>query len=302
MKRKHSASCLRRLRTVAKKSFTNRIVENIQERPDERHVTADEVDPYRGTERLTNARKVPLELIYPDPDQPRQNQKDFNDEALAELSLSIQRHGVLQPISVQKDDNGKFKLISGERRYHASIKAGLTEVPCIIMSPSDTKDKFAKQIVENLVRKDLNPIDKAYALLEYKNMLGENAPWEEVEKSLGISETRRKQFIRLLQLPEEIQKRITQIVRDKSTEITEKHARALLALKADPEKQWLLFSRMTLPGTAMTSDDAMREAQAMLAETKPKVETLKIDYTSKEELILKLKEKLAELEGAPGAP
>jgi ParB family chromosome partitioning protein len=167
----------------------------------------DEPIPARGgTRRIKSAKWIPIEKIQPDPAQPR---RDFNDASLAELAQSIGEYGVRQPIVVEHVEEGEsFQIVSGERRYRASKSVGLVEMPCIIQEQATQVLRFAQQLVENIHREDLSPIDKARALLEYKAILGDGNPWSEVEQKVGISETRRKQFTALLNLPEAMQKEI----------------------------------------------------------------------------------------------
>jgi len=97
-------------------------------------------------------------------------------------------------------------------------------------------------MIENIHREDFSPIDKARAIIEYKGLLGEGKPWSEVEQKIGISESRRKQFVSLLNLPAEIQSEIVAIgKRPSKNQLTEKHARALLMLNKMPDKQTELF-------------------------------------------------------------
>ncbi|MGE5682319.1 MAG: ParB/RepB/Spo0J family partition protein [Bacillota bacterium] len=282
------------------KSFLAQIERSFQERPGPRQVEpAVEYNHYKETKRLANARLVRIEQIMPDPNQPR---KEFKEEALKELAESIAKHGLLQPIAVESMEDGRFKLIVGERRYRACGIAGLTEIPCIVLSPEDSKDRFAKQLVENFVREDLNPIEKAYALLEYKDVLNESAKWEDVERSIGISDTRRKQFIRLLNLPEEMQNQI--VLRSRmaeATQITEGHARALLLLNNHPEEQRMLFNELTSSENKISSVEAMHLARRLRDKKNEGVvknKKLIFTYTSDEDLIRQLKKKLTELEGS----
>lgn len=281
------------------KSFLSQIERSFQEKPGQKQFeTPAEYSHYRETKRLANARLIRLEQIFPDPNQPR---KEFKEEALNELAESISRHGLLQPIAVESMDDGTFRLIVGERRFRASRLAGLTEIPCIVLSPGDSKDRFAKQLVENFVREDLNPIEKAYALLEYKDVLNTDAKWEEVERSIGISDTRRKQFIRLLNLPEEMQNQI--VLRSRmadASQITEGHARALLLLNNYPDEQRKLFHEMTSSDKKISSHEALKFARNIRDKKidKPlKTKKLVIEYNTVEELVTLLKKKLNELGG-----
>lgn len=285
---------------MSKKSFLSQIKVNIETKPDQSQVESDQKGLLlQKTKRLTNARIINLGDIYPDENQPR---KEFEDKALSELSESIKKHGLLQPIIVEARDDGNFKLIAGERRFRASKMSGLEEVPCMVLTPSDNADRYAKQLVENFVREDLSPIEKAYGLLEYKNLKGQSTTWTEVEDSLSISKTARKQFIRLLDLPEEMQDRIVLHSRrnGNKNQITEKHARALLLLNAKElkKKQAELFEDLIDPDKQITAEEALRTAREFrdsCLKKSPKKKKITFTYGSNEELKELLLKKLREL-------
>ena len=247
-----------------------------------------------GTKRLRNAKIIPIERIRPDPDQPR---KFIDQVRLQELASSIKEHGILQPISVEwvEDPKGGFyKIISGERRYQASLTVGVTEMPCIVQSDINSQKRYAQQLIENLQREDLSPIDKASALLECKERLGAEATWADVEKTVGIGETRRKQFIGLLNLPESLQKEIVATGRRPSqNQITEKHARALLLLNPFPEKQLDLFKQIKDSKESITGDEAIAKAKEIKG--KKALHHFAVSYKNERELLEKLQEKVKEL-------
>lgn len=247
-----------------------------------------------GTKRLKNAKLIPLDRIKPDPDQPR---KSFDQEKLTELANSIKEHGVLQPITVEfvtDDGEGFYKIISGERRYQASASLGLEEIPCIVQSNVSTQKRYAQQLIENIQREDLSPIDKATAILEYREKLGPEAVWADVERTVGISEIRRKQFISLLNLPENIQKDIVATGRKPSkNQITEKHARALLLLNSFPEKQLELFELIKTSPEPITGDSAIAKAKEIKG--KKALHHFSLTYKNERELLEKLEEKVKEL-------
>jgi ParB family chromosome partitioning protein len=256
-----------------------------------------------GSKRMKNAKWIATRKIQPDPTQPR---KDFNDSSLKELAQSIGEYGIRQPIVVEfLDQKGHFQIVSGERRYRASQIIGLEEMPCIIQEQAGGSLRFAQQLIENIHREDFSPIDKARALLEYKAMLGKESPWLEVERKIGISETRRKQFVSLLNLPEEMQSTIVAAgKRARANGITEKHARALLRLGKMPEQQAELFSLMMNGKASMTGDEAIAMAKSLKGEES--VQVFKVTYKTEAELISKLELTLSELkmcknsEGSPG--
>ena len=114
----------------------------------------------KGLFESTKVLFLPIAAISPNPDQPR---TCFSREGLEELAASIQELGVLQPLSVRRSKNGGYELISGERRLRASRMAGLTEVPCILVSV-DSQGSSLLALVENLQRRDLNFVEEATAL------------------------------------------------------------------------------------------------------------------------------------------
>jgi ParB family transcriptional regulator, chromosome partitioning protein len=277
----------------------SRLLEQVKTSVDSnRVVLASEPDQARaefeGTKRLKNAKLIPLAKIKPDPDQPR---KTFDQEKLHDLANSIKEHGVLQPISVEfVEDNqgGYYKIISGERRYQASCILKLEEMPCVVQSNVSTQNRYAQQLIENIQREDLSPIEKAVAILEFKERLGPEAVWADVEKTVGISDRRRKQFIQLLELPENIQKEIVATGRRPSkNQITEKHARALLLLNAFPEKQLELFELIKSSEEPLTGDEAINKAKEIKG--KKAVHHFSLSYKNERDLLAKLEEKVKEL-------
>lgn len=159
-----------------------------------------------------------LDDIIPNRFQPREI---FDEKALKELAISIREHGVIQPIIV-RSVNGKYEIIAGERRYKASALAGLTKIPAIIRNLDD-KESSKVALLENLQRKNLNPIEEART---YQKILEiDQMTQEELAKTMGKSQSSIANKIRLLSLPEEIQ---TALLKE---QISERHARALLNLK-----------------------------------------------------------------------
>lgn len=248
---------------------------------------------YEGTSRLKEARNIPVERIQPDPNQPR---KTFTEEALEELTASITRHGVLQPITVEYiHEEDYFRIISGERRYRAAQRAGLTHLPCIIRT-TDQKERLAQQLIENIQREDLSPIDKARGLLELKSALGKNAQWKDVEGATGLSERRRRQFLALLDLPEQLQKEVVALGRRPArNQVTEKHARALLRLRDYSDKQLELFERIKHSEVPITGDQAIRLAKEVVGSIDDRRHKIVFTYRTVEDLVEQLEAKLGEL-------
>ena len=165
---------------------------------------------------------LPAKSIRPNPAQPR---KIFREDALDELADSIRQHGILQPLSVRRVGNN-YELISGERRLRAAELAGVSDVPCILMSMDDRTSGFTA-LVENLQRQDLDFIEEALGirrLLEEHDMSQEQAA-----RLLGKSQSAVANKLRILRHSD----RVLTALRE--TELTERHARALLKLKAEEE-------------------------------------------------------------------
>lgn len=162
--------------------------------------------------------EINLTEIIANPNQPR---KFFDEKSLEELSLSIKEHGVFQPIILTKKE-GNFLIVSGERRYRASLLAGLTKIPAVVRSYSDSKIAEIS-LVENLQREDLSPIEEAVA---YSEIISEtNITQNELAKKVGKSRSYVTNIIGLLKLPEEIRTMLM------NKEITMGHARAISKLE-----------------------------------------------------------------------
>ncbi len=179
----------------------------------------------KGPETLVKITKV-----EPNREQPRKN---FDEDALLELSESIKQFGLLQPILVQ-DRKDYYEIIAGERRWRAAKLAGLKEVPVIIKNLTE-QEIVEIALIENIQREDLNPIEEALA---YKKLLEEfNLKQDEVAERVSKSRTAVTNSMRLLKLSEEVQRMIIDEM------ITTGHARALLGV-SDPEQQYLLAQRI----------------------------------------------------------
>lgn len=174
----------------------------------------------------TSWQQLPLNLIDPDPDQPRQH---FDETMLEQLSISISNHGVLQPILVMPHKN-RYRLIAGERRYRAAQIAGLKEIPAISREMS-VKDIRMVALVENIQREDLSPIEKAVSM---QRLITEHQLTHQVlAESLGSSRSQVSNLLRLLTLEQEVQEALSSRVIDMG------HARCLVGLDADDQKKWL---------------------------------------------------------------
>ena len=182
-------------------------------------------DPAKGPETLVNITKV-----EPNREQPRKN---FDEDALLELSESIKQYGLLQPILVQ-DRKDYFEIIAGERRWRAAKLAGLKQVPVIIKNLTD-QEIVEISLIENIQRENLNPIEEAQA---YKRLLNEfHLKQDEVAERVSKSRTAVTNSMRLLKLSDDVQRMVIDEM------ITTGHARALLGVE-DPAEQYNLAQRI----------------------------------------------------------
>ena len=173
------------------------------------------------SEQKSSNNKISISSIVPNKNQPR---KSFENTALEELTNSIKERGIIQPLIVRKSDdqNDKFELIAGERRWQAAQSAGLHEVPVVIIEADNLKS-LELAIIENVQRKDLNPIEEAES---YKNLM-ENFGYdhEKVSKFIGKSRSHIINSLRLLTLPERVINMI------KEEKISQGHAKILVGLE-----------------------------------------------------------------------
>ncbi|MDQ3514898.1 MAG: ParB/RepB/Spo0J family partition protein [Chloroflexota bacterium] len=205
-----------------------------------------------GVSDLPAAKEIRLDRIQPDPDQPR---RTFDEEKLAELADSIRLEGILQPIAVSYDvPRDTYVVVHGERRWRAAGLAGLEAIPAIVRDVPDER-RLIQQLMENVVRDDLNAIDRAAALRALKVRLGDVA-WEQVAEAVGIRRSRLFQLLGTEKLPEAAQDDI------RTGRLSEKQSRALHGL--DPIPQEAL--RTELVSGSMPAEEAMRVARELRAE------------------------------------
>lgn len=161
--------------------------------------------------------------VEPNREQPR---KEFDEKALSELSKSIEKNGVIQPILVRPVTGGAYQIVAGERRWRAARMAGLTEVPVVIREMSD-EDAAVFALIENLQREDLNPVEEAEGIRSLIEEFGMTQ--EEAADRVGKSRTAVTNTLRLLKLPADI---LSMVAKGK---ITAGHARALISLSDEGE-------------------------------------------------------------------
>ncbi len=188
---------------------------------------------------------IPLSDIVPNPEQPR---KHFSHSDLEDLVNSIKEHGVLQPINVTEREDGGYELIAGERRFRASQVLNLPTIPAIVRVASNA-EKLELALIENIQRQNLNPIEEAFAYNRLIQQFG--CTQEEVAAKVGKSRSAVANTVRLLDLPEVIQKALVEGV------ISAGKARALLSIKNEQE-QLQVFASMI--GESVTVRDVERTA------------------------------------------
>lgn len=200
--------------------------------------------------------------IQKNPYQPR---KEFSKEKIQELAQSIKENGLIQPIIVRQSPVIGYEILAGERRYRASIAAGLSEVPVIIKKLSD-QDMMVHSIIENLQREDLNPIEEAKA---YQSLIDKGYTHADIAEKIGKSRPYITNLVRLLTLPDFI---LTEVETGK---LSQAHARLLIQLSTDEQKK-LLYR-------IQTEDLSVRQVEHLLKEEKNKKKSKEKNHFIKEE-------------------
>ena len=183
------------------------------------------------TEGSSNLNEIPVNLIEPNPNQPR---REFDEEAMNELAMSIREVGLITPITLRQMPDGKYQIIAGERRWRASQIAGLAKMPAYIRTVDD-ENVMEMALVENIQREDLNAIEIALAYQHMADTMGMTQ--ERIAERVGKSRTAITNYMRLLKLPAQIQMAL------KNHEVDMGHARALLSLDS-PSAQIRLFKEV----------------------------------------------------------
>lgn len=209
---------------------------------------------------------VQIKDIQKNPYQPR---KEFSEEKIQELAQSIKENGLIQPIIVRKSPVLGYEILAGERRYRASIAAGLSEVPVIVKRLSD-QDMMLHSIIENLQRENLNPIEEAKA---YQSLIDKGFTHTEIAEKMGKSRPYITNLVRLLGLPKHI------LIEVESGRLSQGHARLLIQLSSD--KQDKLLNRI------QTENLSVRQVEQILQKTKKISKKEKDHFVKEEEQTLK---------------
>lgn len=197
--------------------------------------------------------EISVDLISPNPDQPRTN---FDEESLAELATSIRELGIIQPLSLRKTDKGDYQIIAGERRWRAARMAGLDTVPAYVRTASDA-EVTEMALIENIQREDLNAIEVALAFRKLIDTY--SLTQERLADRLGKKRATIANHLRLLKLPAGIQLGL----RDRKLDMG--HARALCAID-DPKVQLRLYNLIVKEGITV------RQVEEMAQDIKKKLE------------------------------
>lgn len=214
--------------------------------------------------------KIDRTKIQPNPEQPR---KHFDETALRELAASIKQYGIVQPLVVTQDGTD-YIIVAGERRWRAAALAGLDKVPVIVRSHQEL-EKLEIGLIENVQRVDLSPLEQALSIHRLNQQF--SLSMDDIAKRLGKAKTTITNIVRLLQLPDDAKQALT------NGKIVEGHARQILALKEQPEKQKELLDSIikygwsvrqaeqfvtTLKQGAKTKDEATQGMAKTTPETK----------------------------------
>jgi ParB family chromosome partitioning protein len=196
------------------------------------------------TQGSSNLSEIAINLIEPNPNQPR---REFEESAMKELSASIREIGIITPITLRQTNDGRYQIIAGERRWRASQMAGLQTIPAYILTAADDS-VMEMALVENIQREDLNAIEIALAYQHLADTTGMTQ--EKISSRVGKSRTSVTNYMRLLKLPAQIQMAL------KNKEMDMGHARALLSLDS-PSAQLKLFKDIQRNGYSVRKVEEM---------------------------------------------
>jgi ParB family chromosome partitioning protein len=213
--------------------------------------------------------EIALTKIKPNPDQPR---ADFDDETMVELATSIQKIGVIQPITLRELENGEYQIIAGERRYRASIMAKLSTIPAYVKTVED-EDVMEMALIENIQREDLNAIEIA---LTYQKLINsQSLTQEQLSERVGKKRATIANYMRLLKLPAEVQMGI------KDKKIDMGHARALVTIP-DPVVQLDLYNRIIKEGLSVRKVESVVKEESQETKAKSSKKTKSVQKTPDE--------------------
>lgn len=243
-------------------------------------ISTDEV----STQGSSTINEISIELIDANPNQPR---RDFDEQALQELAASIREIGIIQPITLRQEANGRYMIIAGERRWRASQLAGLQAIPAYIRTISD-ENVMEMALVENIQREDLNAIEIA---LGYQHLLeNDGMTQEKVSERVGKSRAAIANYLRLLRLPAQIQLAL------QKKDLDMGHARALLALDS-PSLQIKVYKEIMKNGYSVRKVEELVNTLKNGIDVKIGAKTMKGSSALPKEFEV-LKKRLTDLMGA----
>ena len=223
-------------------------------------ISMDDVQP-SGSSAIN---EIAIDLIKPNPDQPRIN---FDEETLEELATSIRELGIIQPLTLRSAEAGTYMIISGERRYRAAKLAGLDTVPAYVRTANDS-ELTEMALIENIQREDLNAIEIA---LTFRKLIDQyNLTQERLSERIGKKRATIANFLRLLKLPAEVQLGL----RDKAVDMG--HARALLSVEK-PTMQLKLYNEILKKGLSVRQVEQRAKEMNEEGSTEPKAPAKKVN-------------------------
>lgn len=223
-------------------------------------ISMDDVQP-SGSSAIN---EIAIDLIKPNPDQPRIN---FDEDALEELATSIRELGIIQPLTLRSAEAGTYMIISGERRYRAAKLAGLDTVPAYVRTANDS-ELTEMALIENIQREDLNAIEIA---LTFRKLIDQyNLTQERLSERIGKKRATIANFLRLLKLPAEVQLGL----RDKAVDMG--HARALLSVEK-PTMQLKLYNEILKKGLSVRQVEQRAKEMNEEGSTEPKAPAKKVN-------------------------
>ena len=223
-------------------------------------ISMDDVQP-SGSSAIN---EIAIDLIKPNPDQPRIN---FDEDALEELATSIRELGIIQPLTLRSAEAGTYMIISGERRYRAAKLAGLDTVPAYVRTANDS-ELTEMALIENIQREDLNAIEIA---LTFRKLIDQyNLTQERLSERIGKKRATIANFLRLLKLPAEVQLGL----RDKAVDMG--HARALLSVEK-PTMQLKLYNEILKKGLSVRQVEQRAKEMNEEGSTEPKAPAKKLN-------------------------
>jgi ParB family chromosome partitioning protein len=205
-------------------------------------------------DRARTQRRLPIELVKPNPFNPR---RGFSENQLDELAQSIRDRGIIQPLIVRPAGHDSYEIVAGERRWRAAQRAGLHDVPVVVVEVSDS-EAFQLAIIENIQRADLNPIEEASAYQRLADQFGYSQ--EEIAKTVGKSRPHVANTLRLLKLSKPVQELVV------TNKLDAGHARILVGLENQEELADLIVTR----GYSVRQVEALARERAERSAAKPR--------------------------------